>query len=317
MSGLRFLVPSTHSLFVFEAAARNLSFKRAAGELNVTQPSVSHAIKALEKYCKVELFVRDNRGVSLTEAGRQLYDDVRSGFQRIEESLRSISDRGTKYISFAASTSLAAHWLAPQLYQFQEEHPDIRIKVVATDRDMEPDQEIDMTVWVRKRNFQRDNSWYICDEVIFPVCSPGYLAPHPHVRYIDELHSHQLLHSSDPFRRRMSWSEWVDLAGGDSSQIAPNIVFTDYQLTLQAALAGEGITLGWSLTAQLLLRNRLLVRPLAADIRTDRAFFLLASNRAARSDKCKVLVDWFIAQTKDIRMSGPDDVNVNSPIMGS
>jgi DNA-binding MarR family transcriptional regulator len=66
-----------HSLFVFEAAARNLNFKRAAGELNVTQPSVSHAIKALEKHCKVELFVRDNRGVSLTEAGRQLYDDVR------------------------------------------------------------------------------------------------------------------------------------------------------------------------------------------------------------------------------------------------
>ncbi|TIL83184.1 MAG: LysR family transcriptional regulator, partial [Mesorhizobium sp.] len=69
MSKLRTLVPSTHSLFVFEAAARNLSFKRAAMELNVTQPSVSLSIKTLEKHCRVVLFARDNRGVRLTEAG--------------------------------------------------------------------------------------------------------------------------------------------------------------------------------------------------------------------------------------------------------
>ncbi|MER8747665.1 hypothetical protein NKH54_32335, partial [Mesorhizobium sp. M1004] len=70
--------------------------------------------------------------MQLTEPGRQLYDEVRTSFRRLEQRLEIISDRGTKYITFAASTSLAAHWLAPQLYHFQEEHPDVRIKVVAT-----------------------------------------------------------------------------------------------------------------------------------------------------------------------------------------
>ena len=301
MSKLRSLVPSTHSLFVFEAAARTLSFKSAASELNVTQPSVSHSIKSFEKHCGTTLFARDNRGVQLTETGRQLYDEVRTSFRRLEQRLETISDRGKKYITFAASTSLAAHWLAPQLYHFQEEHPDVMIKVVATDRDIEPDHEVDVTVWVRPRDFDRTNSWFICDEIIFPVCSPAYLLAHAAPKSVDELVRHQLIHSSDAFRKRMSWPEWVALAGGDASETKPNIVFNDYQLTLQAALAGEGISLGWSLTAQQLLNNRLLVRPIATEIKTDRAFFLLSNEDAGKNKKCKVLVDWFLAQSKELR----------------
>lgn len=301
MPKLRGLVPSPNSLFVFEAAARNLSFKRAAGELNVTQPSISHAIKTLERHCGATLFARDNRGVQLTEAGRQLYDEVRTSFRRMEQTLEAISARGTRYITFAASTSLAAHWLAPQLYHFQADHPDIKIRVVATDRDIEPDQDIDVTVWVRPRGFERPNSWYICDEVIFPVCSPGYLASHPGLRTVDDLDRHQLLHSSDAYRKRMGWAEWVELAGGDTAKVKPDIVFNDYQLTLQGALAGEGIALGWSLTAQYLLKNRLLVRPLPSEIRTDRAFFLLTNDRAGQGQKWRRLVDWFMSQSKDLR----------------
>ncbi|MER8849696.1 LysR substrate-binding domain-containing protein [Mesorhizobium australicum] len=301
MSKLRSLVPSTHSLFVFEAAARNLSFKSAAAELNVTQPSVSHSVKMFEKHCGTSLFIRDNRGVQLTAAGKDLYEEVAASFRRIELKLQSISGRSTQYITFAASTSLAAHWLAPQLYHFQEEFPDIRIKVVATDRDVEPDHEIDVTVWLRPRNFERSNSWYICDEEIFPVCSPGYLLAHPALQTVDDLNGHQLVHSSDAFRKRMSWSEWVALAGGNTGDIRPNIVFNDYQLTLQAALAGEGIALGWSLTAQYLLSNRLLVRPLQTKIQTERAFFLLSSDEAGKNRRCQHLVDWFLRQSHDLR----------------
>ncbi|OBQ85668.1 MULTISPECIES: LysR substrate-binding domain-containing protein [unclassified Mesorhizobium] len=301
MSKLRSLVPSTHSLFVFEAAARNLSFKRAASELNVTQPSISHAIKMLERHCGVALFSRDNRGVHLTEAGRQLHEEVRTSFRRMEQSLEAISDRGTRYITFAASTSLAAHWLAPQLYHFQGDHPDIRIRVVATDRDIEPDQDIDVTVWVRPRDFQDPNSWFVCDEVIFPVCSPSYLSAHAELRTVDDLGRHRLLHSSDAYRKRMGWPEWVELAGGDGARIKPDIVFNDYQLTLQAALAGEGIALGWSLTAQYLLSNKLLVRPLRSETRTDRAFFLLTNDRTGQGRKSRELVDWFMAQSKELR----------------
>src|SRR5689334_3235238 len=101
MSSFRKLIPSPHSLFVFEAAARTLNFHLASKELNVTQPSVSHSIKALERHCGTVLFIRENRGVQLTEAGRILYDSVRVNFQRLEETLRAISQGAMQYLSFA------------------------------------------------------------------------------------------------------------------------------------------------------------------------------------------------------------------------
>jgi LysR family glycine cleavage system transcriptional activator len=300
MSKLRSLLPSTHSLFVFEAAARLLNFKLAAGELNVTQPSVSHSIKSLEKHCGVDLFIRDNRGVRLTEAGRLLYDDVRSSFQRMEQTLRTISESNTNYLTLAASTSLSAFWLVSQLYHFQQDHPSIKIKLVTTDRDVDPDEHIDMTVWIRKKDFQRKNSWRICDEVIFPVVSPTYVASHSKIETLADLEDHQLLHSVDNFRRRISWIEWFELAGRKVDIDAP-IMFNDYMLTIQAAIAGEGVALGWNLTCQFLLKNKLLVRPTDVSVRTGSAFFLIANEHAPDNEKLQVLADWFLSQTKELR----------------
>ncbi len=300
MSKLRYMLPSTQSLFVFEAAARNLNFKLAAAELNVTQPSISHSIKALERQCKVDLFVRDNRGVSLTEPGRLLYDSVRSSFQRMEQSLKTISSEETQYITVAASTSMAAHWLVPNLPLFQQHNPGIKIKVVTTDRDIEPDSQVDMTIWLRPRNFERNNSWYISDEVVFPVCSPLYSGRAEAIETVADLLNHQLLHSFDPHRPRMGWNEWFSRIGLDSAQVAPDLVFNDYQLAVQAALAGEGIALGWSLTLQPLLRRNVLVKPLDQQIRTGNAFFVVANERSSKLDQIIPLVEWILAGTRDI-----------------
>ncbi|AVH45342.1 LysR substrate-binding domain-containing protein [Agrobacterium tumefaciens] len=305
MSKLRYLVPSTHSLFVFEAAARNLNFKLAAAELNVTQPSISHAIKALERHCNVDLFVRDNRGVQLTEAGRLLYDSVRSGFQRIEQSLKTIAANDTHYITVAASTSLAAHWLVPKLSNFQQHHPSIKIKIVTTDRDIEPDHQVDMTIWLRPRTFERSNSWYMCEEVIYPVCSPSYVASTAPIKSIEDLPNHQLIHSFDPHRKRITWSEWLGLFGCQSAEIEPNLVFNDYQLAIQAALAGEGVVLGWAITTHLLRRNKLLVRPLSEELRTQNAFFVVANERSSKLDEMKLLVKWVVEEAQSSLMEAP------------
>ncbi|WP_172599298.1 LysR substrate-binding domain-containing protein [Rhizobium leguminosarum] len=301
MSKLRSLVPSPHSLFVFEAAARNLNFAMASKELNVTQPSVSHSIKALEKHCGAVLFTRENRGVQLTEVGRVLYDGVRASFSRMEESFKAISPEATQYLTLAASTSMAAHWLMPKLYELQHDHPNLKIKVVTTDRDVEPDSEIDMTIWIRDRGFQRANTWFMCDEVVFPVCSPAYVASHPRIENVSDLSNHNLLHSFDPHRKRISWDEWFDRVGAGAAQAPPNMVASDYQLVMLGALSGEGIALGWNFSAQLLLKNKLLLRPLDVSVKTGGAFFLVANERRADQDKLGILVEWFLSQTADLR----------------
>lgn len=298
MSKLRYMLPSTHSLFVFEAAARNLNFKLAAAELNVTQPSISHAIKAMERHCKIALFVRDNRGVQLTDAGRSLYESVRTSFVRIEQTLRSISSNDTRYITVAASTSVATHWLVPSLSHFQHRHPGIKIKIVTTDRDVEPDEEVDMTIWLRPRELQRTNSWYICDEIVFPVCSSAYLNRVATIGGPSDLLGLQLIHCFDSHRKRFGWNEWFSLLGMRSIDLVPNLVFNDYQLALQGAISGEGITLGWSFTCQRLLQNKLLIRPVEEEIRTDNAFFVIANERSSKLDELKPLVEWIVTEAQ-------------------
>jgi LysR family glycine cleavage system transcriptional activator len=189
----------------------------------------------------------------------------------------------------------------PKLSQLQYDHPNLKIKVVTTDRDVEPDTEIDITIWVRDRGFERSNTWFLCDEVVTPVCSPAYLAAHQTIHSFADLPDHQLLHSFDAHRKRIGWNEWFALVGASSVQARPNIVLSDYQLVMQAALAGEGIALGWNFSAEVLLRNNQLVSPLDTSVRTGSAFFLVANERRSELDKMRVLVDWFLAQTENLR----------------
>lgn len=301
MSKLRSLLPSPHALFVFEAAARNLNFALAAKELNVTQPSVSHSIKALERHCGTPLFLRENRGVRLTEAGRILYHGVKDGFARMEESFRTISAETPQYLTLAASTSVAAHWLVPKLYEFQQSHPNLKIKMVTTDRDVEPDAEIDLTFWIRGKGYDRANTWHVCDEEVFPVCSPAYLASHAPIRCVQDLAAHKLLHSSDLHRPRIGWSDWFRRAGFNTIEAPPNMVLNDYQLAMQGALSGEGIALGWNFSSQVLLKNRHLVRPLLESVQTGNAFFLVANEHRSDLGKVHLLIDWVLSQTADLR----------------
>lgn len=292
------MVPSAHSLYVFEAAARNLNFGRAAAELNVTQPSVSNSIKVLERHLNVILFVRENRGVQLTESGQLLYESVRSGFQRIEHCIGGISVRDTQYITVAISTSLAAHWLAPKLPAFQQRHPGVKIRIVTTDRDIDPDHQVDMTIWLRSKKFKRSHCWILCDEVVFPVCSPSYLVNSGPINATEDLIEHRLIHSSDPHRKRMTWGEWLDELGHPFSDVEPELVFSDYQLAIQAALAGEGVALGWSLTTFLLRSNKLLIRPLMDEVKTENAFFVVANERSSKLPGLNELVEWLVDETR-------------------
>jgi len=179
MSNLRKMLPSTRLLFVFEAVARLSNFKQAAAELNVTQPSISHAIKELEESLDVKLFMRTNRGVEMTQSGRELYSHVREGFDLLAQGLKKIQNQQEQYIIFTASASLTSHWLVPKLPSFQKLHPQVKIKLLATDRDIEAAGEIDATIWLRPRHFEHKSCWHLADEIIFPVCSPSYLTCSP------------------------------------------------------------------------------------------------------------------------------------------
>ena len=146
MSGLRKFLPSPNALIAFESAARLSSFKLAAIELGITQPSISQTIKAMEDRLAVKLFERGNRGVSLTSAGAELMNDVAPALKKIETRLDALSQRNSHALTIAASTSVSAQWLLPLTASFQRAHPEIIVRLIATDRNIEPGREVDLTI---------------------------------------------------------------------------------------------------------------------------------------------------------------------------
>ena len=292
MSGLRKLIPSANALLVFEAAARLQSFKAAALEMNVTQPSVSHSIKSMEAHLGVQLFVRGNRGVRLTKAGVELSADLSPALKQIEDRLHLISGRQNQTITIAASTSVSAQWLLPLTAVFQRSHPGISVRITTTDRDIDPGNEIDLTIRRGPLNWVRPNCWMLCKEQLYTICSPAYIERAGPVHGLDDLKNHAVIHNVEPYRNRMQWHEWCAHQGYADMSLPETLVLNDYQLALQACIAGEGIALGWSITSQNLVNSGVLLRPLANTFHTDHGFYIVGPKNIDMSGSRLKYVNW-------------------------
>jgi len=306
MSRLRRLLPSPRSLFIFEAAARLCSFKQAAIELRTTQPNVSRAIKELEEHCQIHLFIRSPGGVQLSEAGKQFYASVCRGFQIIEQGMNVVLDNQC-HITLAASTYMAVFWRVPRIPAFQKQHPDIKIKIMTTDRDIEPEYPVDMTFWIRPHDFKRAGAVHLCDEVIFPLCSATYIKSAVPLEKPQDLLQHRLIHAFDAHRNRMDWHHWLAFFDLTSNEAELDLLFDDMQMSLQAALAGEGIALGWSMTSWFLRQKKQLIRPLAEEVRTGNAFFAVCNEHSAKSKAMPLLVQWLMNEVQGADASYQDE----------
>ena len=292
MSDLRKLLPSPNALIVFEAAARLSSFNLAAKELSITQPSISQTIKAMEERLGVQLFERGNRGVHLTSAGTELMSDVEPALKKIAARLSSLSQRNNHTLTIAASTSISAQWLLPLTASFQRKHPEMNVRLITTDRNIEPDGDVDLTIQRGPLNWERPNCWHLADEVLFSICSPAYLDRRGPFGGISDLRNHDIIHNAEPYRNRMNWQQWLEAQGVHELDLPQTLVLDDYQLVIQACLAGEGVALGWSITTGPLVDQGLLVQPLDNKVHTSHAFYILGPKSTQISARKRKYIDW-------------------------
>lgn len=286
------MIPSAQSLLVFEAAARLQSFKAAAQDLHVTQPSVSQTSRAMEDQLGLRLFDRQNRGVQLTPAGAELMADLAPALRQIENRLRSLKTRASQTITVAASTSASAQWLLPITAQFQRNTPGVNVRIMATDRNIEPGQDVDLAILRGPKNWARKNCWHLADEILYTICSPAHLEKAGPIRGLGDLKHHAIIHNSEPLRDRMQWPEWLKRQGCPDLELPETLVFNDCQLAIQACMAGEGIALGWSFRTYGLVEQGILVRPLANEVATDFAFYTVGAEGSTYSGNKMRFIDW-------------------------
>lgn len=252
MPNLRRSVPSMSALATFEAASRLGSFTHAATELGVTQAAVSRQIKLLEDDLNTRLFVRAHRRVILSPSGAALASTVSGAFTSMADMIETIRQPvSADTVTVGASLAFSHFWILPRLAGFRAEHPEIKLKLVADDSitDLRRDR-LDVAIRFGKPPFVDAQSMASIPDAVFPVCSPKLLTVYRMTRSNAGLGKLPLLASDTVDPTWLTWRSWAQRLGlgpeiGKASDLS-KFRFNHYTDTIQAAVNGEGVALGWA-----------------------------------------------------------------------
>lgn len=234
-------------LAVFEAAARLGSFTAAARELGMTQPAVTRQIRSLESAVNAALFHRTSNRSELTDAGRTLLSEVSRAFSGIESALAGLGQRAEVFV-LACNPGFAQQWLVPRLERVQEALGGRELRLWLFDREADlGGGSFDAAIQVGRGTFPAVDCELLFPESVFPVAAPtladrwslGASSPP------DRLLEVPLLHMDDGDRPWMSWGEWFGRFGLVVPRQPGRVLFNNYPVVLQQAVAGRGVALGW------------------------------------------------------------------------
>ena len=290
-------LPSLDFFRGFEAAARHLSFTKAAEELFVTQSAVSRQIQALEEQLGVALFVRRNRGLALTASGEQMYRAADAALRALQEAAERIAPGGTqKLVTVTSSMAFCSLWLIPRLSAFRRLYPDVDVRISANNQVLDLDRErIDLAIRYCPVSAAPAGSMRMFGEQIVPVCSPELLKDRSRpLKSAADLRHHVLLHFDDPDRSIpwLTWSVWLESAGLADIRPAGSLRFSHYDQVVSAALGGQGIALGRRPLIRGFVADGALVTPFPAESVTDRAYFLVRAVVTAGREEVDHFVQW-------------------------
>lgn len=291
-------IGSLRNLAVFEAAGRLASFSAAAVELGITQPAVSQAVRRLEAAIGARLFLRSHRAISLTDAGERLYQDVADGFARILATSRQIGRaRRPDHVTVLASTAFATWWMVPRLAEFRAQHPGVDLRLETLDKDLDISAEqTSLAVRRGSGHWPGYESALIAPERLAPVASPAFLAERGPLRRLRDLPRWPLVHLDEPHRFRPGWREYFAKSGVGFRDDGSGLRLNDYALVLQAAMAGEGVALGWLHVCERPLAQGWLQSLGAWEWRTGDGFYLVWSATQPISTHAVLTRDWILAE---------------------
>lgn len=295
MQGKRFDLPPLDRLEVFEAAARNLSFTRAAVELNLTQSAVSRSIALLEERLGFELFERRHRALLLTERGQTLYAAAVETLERLHDAVgRLRASHSAPTLTVTTSLSFAALWLIPRLAGFTRTHPGVDVRIAASNEIQDLDRAgIDIAVRYTRAE-HAPGAIKLFGEEVFPVCSPALLRnPARPLVMPEDLRHHVLLHVENLHATPwLVWAQWLEAAGIPDVKPAGALHFSHYEQLVRAAIDGQGVALGRTPLMRDLLRSGKLVTPFARTIASPRCYYLLRGQRTLGKANVDAFEKW-------------------------
>lgn len=308
-------------LRAFEAVARHLNFRAAAEELSLTQSAVSRQIQSLEDEVGASLFLRHTRAVELTSAGSMLLRAAGTALERVDNTVRQIrQSAGRKSVAITTWASFASMWLIPRLEAFQRDHPDIDIRIDATDSAVDlATADVDMALRYAVPQAVPPGAIRLFGEKLTPVASPWLLQSHP-IQRIEDLAGCSLIEAGDAHRTRhlewLTWQRWLEhFAGPETAprgrkaasskpRLNPQrwLYFNYAQQIVQAAVIGQGVALARLPLVAENLASGALVEPLPhARIDSPLVYWLVMAPRSEQRPEVKAFADWLLGQAAATR----------------
>ncbi|MDO7896203.1 transcriptional regulator GcvA [Pseudomonas citrulli] len=236
-------LPPTATLRAFEVATRHATFTAAAQELHVTQSAVSHQLKHLEALWGLQLFER-GKSLSLTAAGATLAPIVREFFMSLEATLSDLREQKDRVrLEVSTTYSFALKWLLPRLPNLSRLHPELLVSLDTTDKIIQfSSAQADVAIRLGKGIYPGLHSEFLFGEQVFPVASPELLQRFGMPRNPAELLHYPLL-TRDGAELVPKWEVWFQKVGLEFLPLKESVRFGDTNMTVEAALLGQGVAL--------------------------------------------------------------------------
>jgi LysR family transcriptional regulator, glycine cleavage system transcriptional activator len=303
MQSKRYNLPHLAFFQGFEAAARTLSFTKAAEELFITQSAVSRQIKALEDNLGLKLFERRPRSLTLTEDGQTLYriaTDVLDRLQSATDQLRA--ETRARQLSITTTTGLASLWLIPRLRHFTALHPDIDVRISATTETLNLERSlINLAIRHCKPETVPEGAVRLFGDEMIPVCSRALLRDKTRpLKRPQDLAHHTLLHFdyAGAETMHMDWGTWLTALGIGELKSVGALHFSQYEQMIQAAISGQGVALGRQALVSDLIESGALVVPFEQTLVGSRAYFIIEARLSAGKPQVREFAQWLLAERR-------------------
>lgn len=283
----------------FVAVGRRMSITVAASELCISQSALSRQIQTLEDRLGVKLLVRGHRSIAFTPEGERLFRDANDALQQLQEAVDAIgAARRRLPVTIGASIGVAGLWLLPRLGRFQQVHPEVDVRVVASNRLQDLAGEgIDLAIRYGPADAPPALSTLLFRDSIAPVAHASLGLAGIHAP--EDIGRHVLLEFDDPGRPWLHWAAWLAAAGWRDVKPKAMLRFNLYDQLVHSALAGQGIALGRLELIEPLLRERRL-ELLPTSLRSPpstHAYWLLQADGAPRPEVA-ALVAWITGEAR-------------------
>lgn len=295
--------PSLNALATFEAAARHQSYTLAAAELHITHSAVSQQMRMLENALGVSLFERQGRQMLPSKDGALLLQRIQPALKQIQRALAELGrEQAAPAIKVSTLPSFANYWLVPRLSKFQKLQPGVAVRIHASQEisDLERSS-TDIAIRYGLGKWDGCDAEKFLEDRIFPVCSPHFNKGRL-PNNMNNLKRYRLLCDDCP----LEWNTWTKLAGIDSASFKHETYFSDSNLMLAAAIAGQGIAIGRSSLVSADIAAGRLVRLFDVIAPSDYAYYMVTASRSKKSATVLAFEQWLrreamLFEKKDLR----------------